>query len=213
MFAFPQYLSSSVLLSCVLMATAGAAEFPPQPPLELPKEMMPAETPATKKPMANKSIKLAKADIQDMVPGPSAAVSTPVGAAAKPAVQDMAAAVWKTHTVVAGDTLEKLVRKYYPNSPLKPEVLRDWVVVNNPNAFIKPNSKKLQPGTVLNLADQTELIQKLMPSAATKTQAQAVPNTLPATPLPAPVGGAASHQAGNVQALVEPNKRNWVRYP
>jgi Tfp pilus assembly protein FimV len=125
----------------------------------------------------------------------------------------MASPVWKTHTVVAGDTLEKVVRKYYPNSPLKPEVLRDWVVVNNPNAFIKPKVKKLQPGTVLNLADQAELILKLMPSAATKTQAQAVPNTLPANPLPAPVGGAASHQAGNVQALVEPNKRNWVRFP
>ena len=213
MFAFPQYLLSGVLLSSVLMAAAVAAEPPRQPPLELPKELMPAETPVAKKPMANKSIKLAKADIQDIAPGPSAAVSTPVGAASKPAVQDMVAATWKTHTVVAGDTLDKVVRKYYPNSPLKPEVLRDWVVVNNPNAFIKPNSKKLQPGTVLNLADQAELIQKLMPQASTKNQAQAVPNTLPANPLPAPVGGAASHQAGNVQALVEPNKRNWVRYP
>ena len=212
MFAFPQHLFSSVFFSSVLMAAAGAAETPPQPPLELPKELMPADTPAAKKPMA-KSIKLAKADIQDMVPGSSSAVVTPVVAATKPVVEDMAAPVWKTHTVMAGDTLEKVVQKYYANSPLKPDVLRDWVVVNNPNAFIKPNSKKLQPGTVLNLADQTELIQKLMPSAATKTQVQALPNTLPATPLPAPVGGAASHQAGNVQALVEPNKRNWVRYP
>jgi LysM repeat protein len=212
MFAFPQHLFSSVFFSCVLMAAAGAAETPRQAPLELPKELMPADTPSAKKPMA-KSIKLAKADIQDMVPGSSSAVVTPVVAVTKPLVEDMAAPVWKTHTVVAGDTLEKVVRKYYANSPLKPDVLRDWVVVNNPNVFIKPNSKKLQPGTVLNLADQTELIQKLMPSAATKTQAQALPNTLPATPLPAPVGGAASHQAGNVQALVEPNKRNWVRYP
>jgi hypothetical protein len=57
------------------------------------------------------------------------------------------------------------------------------------------------------------LILKLMPSAASVANAQAKPNTLPANPLPAPVGGAASHQAGNVQALVEPNKRNWVRYP
>jgi Tfp pilus assembly protein FimV len=212
MFAFPQHLFSSVFFSCVLMAAAGAAETPRQAPLELPKELMPAETPVAKKPMS-KYIKLAKADVQDMIPGASAAVSTPVGAASKPAVQDMAAPVWKTHTVVAGDTLDKVVRKYYANSPLKPDVLRDWVVVNNPNAFIKPNSKKLQPGTVLNLADQAELILKLMPSAASKTQAQAVPNTLPANPLPAPVGGAASHQAGNVQALVEPNKRNWVRFP
>ena len=212
MFAFTPKLFSSVFFSCVLMSAAGAAESPRQPPLELPKELMPAETPVAKKSMS-KSIKLAKADIQDIIPGPSAAVSTPVGAASKPAVQDMAAPVWKTHTVVAGDTLEKVVRKYYANSPLKPDVLRDWVVVNNPNAFIKPNSKKLQPGTVLNLADQAELILKLMPSAASVANAQAKPNTLPANPLPAPVGGAASHQAGNVQALVEPNKRNWVRYP
>jgi len=201
MFAFPQYLLSSVLLSCVLTAAAQVVEPPRQPPLELPKELMPAETPVAKKPMP-KSIKLAKADIQDVVPSPSAAVSTPVAAPA-----------WKTHTVVAGDTLDKVVKKYYANSPLKPEVLRDWVVINNPNAFLKPNVKKLQPGTVLNLADQAELIQKLMPSASSGANAQAKPNTLPANPLPAPVGGAASHQAGHVQALVEPNKRNWVRFP
>jgi Tfp pilus assembly protein FimV len=210
MFAFPQNLFSSVFFSCVLMAAAGAAESPRQPPLELPKELMPAETPVAKKPMS-KSIKLAKADVQDMIPGASAAVSTPVGAASKPAVQDMAAPVWKTHTVVAGDTLDKVVRKYYANSPLKPDVLRDWVVVNNPNAFIKPNSKKLQPGTVLNFADQAELIQKLMPSAVSKANVE--PNSPPVNPLPAPVGGAAAHQGGNFQALVEPNKRNWVRFP
>jgi len=55
------------------------------------------------------------------------------------------------------------------------------------------------------------LIQKLMPSVS--SSAQAKPNTPSANPLPAPVGGAASHQAGNIQALVEPNKRNWVRFP
>lgn len=210
MFAFPQKLFSSVLFSCVLMATAWAVESPPQAPLELPKELMPAETALAKKPMS-KSIKLAKADIQDPMPASSSAVSTPVAVASKPVVEEMVAPVWKTHKVVAGDTLDKVVQKYYANSPLKPEVLRDWVVVNNPNAFIKANSKKLQPGTVLNLADQAELIQKLMPSVA--SSAQAKPNTPAANPLPAPVGGAASHQAGNIQALVEPNKRNWVRYP
>jgi len=210
MFAFPQHLLSSVLFSCVLMASAGAADTPRQPPLELPKELMPAETTVAKKPMSN-SIRLAKADIQDPMPAASSAVSTPVVAAAKPVVEEMVAPVWKTHKVVAGDTLDKVVQKYYANSPLKPEVLRDWVVVNNPNAFIKVTSKKLQPGTVLNLADQAELIQKLMPSAA--SSAQAKPNAPSANPLPAPVGGAASHQAGNIQALVEPNKRNWVRFP
>jgi len=210
MFAFPHHLLSSVCVSYVLMATAWAVESPPQAPLELPKELMPAETSLAKKPLV-KPIRLAKADIQDPMPGASSAVSTPVPAASKPVVEEMVASVWKTHKVVAGDTLDKVVQKYYANSPLKPEVLRDWVVVNNPNAFTKASSKKLQPGTVLNLADQAELIQKLMPSAA--SSAQAKPNAPSANPLPAPVGGAASHQAGNIQALVEPNKRNWVRFP
>lgn len=198
-----------VLLCCSVMASVGATEAPRQAPLELPKELMPADAASVKKPLA-KPIRLAKADIP---PEPNVpAVATPVAPASKPVVEDMAAPVWKTHTVVAGDTLDKVVQKYYANSPLKADVLRDWVVVNNPKAFTKANSKKLQPGTVLNLADQAELIQKLMPSSAAKASIQ-VPNSPPANPLPAPVGGAAAHQAGNVQALVEPNKRNWVRYP
>jgi Tfp pilus assembly protein FimV len=155
---------------------------------------------------------LVKADIaQDPVPAATSAVAKPVAPVGKPLAEEMVAPVWKTHTVVAGDTLDKVVQKYYANSPLKADVLRDWVVVNNPKVFTKVNTKKLQPGTVLNLADQAELIQKLMPSAPSKTSAQ--PNSPPANPLPTPVGGAAAHQAGNFQALVEPNKRNWVRYP
>jgi hypothetical protein len=50
-----------------------------------------------------------------------------------------------------------------------------------------------------------------MPSAVSKANVE--PNSPPTNPLPAPVGGAAAHQGGNFQALVEPNKRNWVRYP
>jgi Tfp pilus assembly protein FimV len=193
------------------MSSVWAAEAPRQAPLELPKEFMPAEVTPAKKPMS-KSIKLVKADMaQDPVPAATSAVAKPAAPVGKPLPEDMVAPVWKTHTVVAGDTLEKLVKKYYGNSPLKAEVLRDWVVVNNPKAFTKVNTKKLQLGTVLNLADQAELIQKLMPSAVSKANVE--PNSPPANPLPAPVGGAAAHQGGNFQALVEPNKRNWVRYP
>ena len=198
------------ILLALVMSSAWPAESARQAPLELPKELVPADAAPAKKPMV-KSIKLAKADIPPESVG--TAVSTPVAPASKPVAEDMSAPVWKTHTVVAGDTLDKLVQKYYANSPLKAEVLRDWVVVNNPKAFTKANSKKLQPGTVLNLADQAELIQKLMPGASSKTSANSVPNSPSPNPLPAPVGGAAAHQAGNVQALVEPNKRNWVRYP
>ena len=211
LYASPRNFAMPLALCCALMSSAWAAESPRQAPLELPKEFMPAEVTPAKKPMA-KSIKLVKADIPpDPVPAASSAVTKPVAPAGKPLPEDMAAPVWKTHTVVAGDTLDKVVKKYYANSPLKPEVLRDWVVVNNPNAFTKVNTKKLQPGTVLNLADQAELIQKLMPSAVSKANVE--PNSPPANPLPAPVGGAAAHQGGNFQALVEPNKRNWVRYP
>ena len=208
--ASPRNFAMPLALCCALMSSAWATESPRQAPLELPKELMPAEAAPVKKPLP-KSIKLAKADIPPEATG--AAVSMPVASASKPVVEDIAAVpVWKTHTVVAGDTLDKVVKKYYANSPLKPEVLQDWVMVNNPKAFTKVKTKKLQPGTVLNLADQADLIYKLMPNAASKASAQ-VPNSPPANPLPAPVGGAAAHQSGSVQALVEPNKRNWVRYP
>jgi len=210
LYAILRNLVPSVLLCCGLIASVLAAESPRQAPLELPKELMPADTAAAKKTMA-KPIRLAKADIP---PEPSvAAVATPIPAASKPVVEDMPAPVWKTHTVVAGDTLDKVVQKYYANSPLKADVLRDWVVVNNPKAFTKANSKKLQPGTVLNLADQAELIQKLMPNASPQAVVYMVPNSPAVNPLPSPVGGAAAHQSGNMQALVEPNKRHWVRYP
>jgi len=211
LYASPPKFAMPLALACALMSSVWAAESPRQAPLELPKEFMPAEVTPAKKPMF-KSIKLVKADMaQDPVPAATSAVAKPVAPVGKPLPEEMVAPVWKTHTVVAGDTLEKLVKKYYGDSPLKAEVLSDWVVVNNPKAFTKVNSKKLQPGTVLNLADQAELIHKLMPNAVSKAHAE--PNSPPATPLPAPVGGAAAHQAGNFQALVEPNKRNWVRYP
>jgi len=211
LYASPRNFAMSLALSCVLMSSVWAAEAPRQAPLELPKEFMPEEVKPAKKPMS-KSIKLVKADMaQDPVPTATSAVAKPAAPVGKSLPEDMVAPVWKTHTVVAGDTLEKLVKKYYGNSPLKADVLRDWVVVNNPKAFTKVNTKKLQPGTVLNLADQAELIQKLMPSAVSKANME--PNSPPANPLPAPVGGAAAHQSGNFQALVEPNKRNWVRYP
>ena len=211
LYASPPKFALPLVLSVAAMSSVWAAESVRQAPLELPKEFTQADVATVKKPLP-KSIKLAKADVaQDPVPAASSAVPKPVAPVGKPLPEEMVAPVWKTHTVVAGDTLDKVVQKYYANSPLKADVLRDWVVVNNPKAFTKANSKKLQPGTVLNLADQTELILKLMPNAVAKASAQ--PNTPPANPLPAPVGGAAAHQAGNVQALVEPNKRNWVRYP
>jgi Tfp pilus assembly protein FimV len=211
LYASPRNFALPLMFFIATMSSVWAAESPRQAPLELPKEFMPAEVSPAKKPMS-KSIKLAKADMaQDPVPAASSAVAKPAAPVGKPLPEDMVAPVWKTHTVVAGDTLDKLVKKYYGNSPLKVEVLRDWVVVNNPKAFTKVNTKKLQPGTVLNLADQAELIQKLMPSAVSKANVE--PNSPPANPLPAPVGGAAAHQGGNFQALVEPNKRNWVRYP
>ena len=211
LYASPPKFALPLVLSFAAMSSVWAAESVRQAPLELPKEFTQADVATVKKPLP-KSIKLAKADAaQDPVPAAASAVPKPVAPVGKPLPEEMVAPVWKTHTVVAGDTLDKVVQKYYANSPLKADVLRDWVVVNNPKAFTKANSKKLQPGIVLNLADQTELVLKLMPNTVAKASAQ--PNTPPANPLPAPVGGAAAHQAGNVQALVEPNKRNWVRYP
>ena len=68
----------------------------------------------------------------------------------------------KSYTVEPGDTLDKVIRKFYPGSPLKVEVLRSMITERNKAAFTKGESKVLMAGSVLSLPDQMEIASALL---------------------------------------------------
>ena len=130
-----------------------------------------------------------------------------------------------SYKVKAADTLDKIVQKVYPHSPLRADVLRDALVQNNPKAFVKGNPKQLVPGATLSIPDAVELAKKVLPAAPVAVASEAVTvtpvgnasvqqtATAVSTPaVPAGGGGAVAHSSGhNVQ--LQDVKRNWVRYP
>ncbi len=73
-----------------------------------------------------------------------------------------AEAAQKTYTVEPGDTLDKVIRKFYPGSPLKIEVLRSLITERNRAAFTKGESKVLMAGAVLSLPDQMEMASSVL---------------------------------------------------
>ena len=200
---------------------AAANESSKQPPLEIPASLIDKE--------ANKAPEKAKPEAVKKNMSKTEAVSardvTSVEIpAAKPAavpakdlsgLPDMAS--YKTRS---GDTLEKIIQKFYPASPLRTEVLRDAVIQNNPKAFPKGNAKSLVMGSTLSMPDQFHLSKKLLPVApaaemSTVTASNGVAPVAAAvvTPAnPAGGGGAAAHSSGHNMALQDP-KRGWVRYP
>lgn len=73
-----------------------------------------------------------------------------------------AEATQKTYTVQAGDTLDKIIRKFYPGSPLKIEALRSALSEQNRAAFTKGESKVLMAGALITLPDQMEIANALL---------------------------------------------------
>ena len=68
----------------------------------------------------------------------------------------------KTYKVMAGDTLDKVIHKTMPDSPLKIEVLRDALISQNENAFIKNSPNYLIAGATIRLPNQDDLMSKYM---------------------------------------------------
>ncbi|MFZ9932480.1 MAG: LysM peptidoglycan-binding domain-containing protein, partial [Chthoniobacterales bacterium] len=69
--------------------------------------------------------------------------SDPFGAPAAPAAVPVPAQP-QSHTVVSGDTLSRISRKYYGNSA-------DWPKIAEANKAILPDPTKLKPGMVLTI--------------------------------------------------------------
>ena len=206
------------LMMNVMLASVWAQEPNKQPPLEMPKTMAQLEVPKSAAPVAANEEKEKPKSAPAKKAKPVVADKSTEPAAELAGVPEMG-----NYKVKAGDSLDRVIQKFYAKSPLRTEVLREALVQNNPQAFVKGNPKSLLAGANLQLPDPAELVKKLMPTllADGQTVAQqafasaASTATTPAVVAPAnapPQGGAAAHQAGH-NPSPDVNKRNWVRYP
>jgi Tfp pilus assembly protein FimV len=216
-----------VLILVAIHGWASANEPSKQPPLELPKTLLDGEPvamvekakPDPVKKAAPKSEAVTSREVKSVtLPPAKPAAARPVAAS-----RDLSGLPEMTnYTTRKGDTVEKILQKFYPASPLRADVLRDALVQNNPKAFPKGNAKSLVIGSNVSLPDPLELSRKLLLPvvlAANKTDNPALVSgavaAAPAAPTPAnPAGGggAAAHSAGHNMAMQDP-KRHWVRYP
>jgi hypothetical protein len=101
-----------------------------------------------------------------------------------------------TYQVVSGDTLDKVIRKTMPDSPLRVEILRNAFVQQNPQAFTKSPPRALMAGAVLNVPNHDDLLRSYM-----------VPGSAP--------GNSGMYRGGGYStADINMNERkNWVRFP
>lgn len=226
------------LMLVVSHGWVGANESNKQPPLELPKMLADGEPvvavenakPDPVKKGAPKSEAVTSRDVKSVnLPPAKSEASAPAKPAAKapsaPARDLSGLPEMGNYITRKGDTVEKILQKFYPVSPLRADVLRDALVQNNPTAFPKGSAKSLVIGSNLSLPDPLELSRKLlMPAMAPVASKNDSPASVPpamavaaAAPVSTPAqpaggGGAAAHSAGHNMALQDP-KRHWVRYP
>jgi len=216
-------LACLLLLNGLAVAAQSNETVSQQAPLELPKTLndldlsapvdMVKSVPVKK---ATKSDSVEKREIKSSNLPPAKAASEPV--------KDLGGLPeFTTYTTKAGDTVDKVLQKFYGNTPLRTEVLRDALVQNNPKAFAKGNTKKLIAGVTLALPDPVELAKKLTPAVVAATDGNAVKITpinnastvvsnVSTPAVPAGGGGAVAHSSGH-NLPVQDVKRSWVRYP
>ena len=211
-------IAVSALLSGGL---ALANESAKQLPLEIPSSMMDTDAAKPTEKTKPEPVKKSAPQAEKVAAREVSAVNLPAAKPAAQATKDLSGlpeiASYKTK---AGDTLEKILSKFYPASPLRSELLRDAVIQNNPKAFPKGNAKSIVIGSTLSMPDQVHITQKLLsPTAATElttvtaSQSAAPVSVVVATPAsPAGGGGAAAHSAGHNMGFQD-SKRHWVRYP
>ena len=102
----------------------------------------------------------------------------------------------RIYQVMPGDTLDKVIRKTMPDSPLRADILRNAFVQQNPQAFTKSPPRALMAGAVLNVPNHDDLLRSYM-----------VPGHAP--------GNSGMHRGGGYStADMNMNERkNWVRFP
>jgi len=198
-----------------LLSIAWAQEPSKQPPLDLPKSMAQLDL---LKPEGLKP-EVPKAEDKEKPKAVTVKKSKPE-LHAQPAGDMVVATDMGQYKVKAGDTVERIIQKFYASTPLRTEVLRQALVQNNPQAFVKGNPKSLLAGASLMLPEPAELVKKLMPTLVADNQSASNPGPASAQAMAvsvspahaAPQGGAAAHQAGH-NPSPDINKRHWVRFP
>ena len=215
------YLAGLLLLSGLTSTVLANESLKQQPPLELPKTLNDLELPVSadnaKSDPVKKAVK-SVATVKSEVKG----VQLPP---AKPLPQKDLGGLpeFGNYKTKQGDTVDKVLQKFYGSTPLRSDILRDALVQNNPKAFTKGNPKNMIPGSTLSLPDPLELAKKLLPPviAGSPTEVATVmavnspsPQFTPvATPaVPTGGGGAVAHSSGHNQP-VQDGKRSWVRFP
>ena len=215
------YLAGLLLLSGLTASVLAAESLKQQAPLELPKTLNDLELPVpsdnAKSDPVKKAVK-SEATVKSAVKGVELPPAKPL-----PPKELGGLPEFGNYKTKAGDTVEKVLQKFYGSTPLRSDILRDALVQNNPKAFNKGNPKSLIPGSTLSLPDPLELAKKLLPpvTAGSPSEVATVmavnspsPQVTPvATPaVPAGGGGAVAHSSGHNQP-VQDIKRNWVRFP
>jgi hypothetical protein len=101
-----------------------------------------------------------------------------------------------TYQVVSGDTLDKVIKKTMPDSPLRADILRNAFVQQNPQAFTKSPPRSLMAGAILNVPNHDDLLRTYM-----------VPGHSP--------GNSGMHRGGGYSTadMNMSERKNWVRFP
>lgn len=118
--------------------------------------------------------------------------------AAAPAVALAVAPAGSTYKVQSGDTLDKVVRHTMGDSPLKPELLRQAFIQQNPQAFTKSTPRALVVGAVLTVPNHDDVLRMHMSQVKPSGAA----------------GAGRAMGAGYATTDMNMNERkNWVRFP
>ena len=98
----------------------------------------------------------------------------------------------RVYVTVAGDTLDRVIRKTMADSPLKDDLLRQAFIAANPRAFAAGRNSRLRVGTELKLPETNALLRDILLPLLSPTE---VGSYFPPPPTTAE------------------ERRRWVRYP
>jgi pilus assembly protein FimV len=121
-------------------------------------------------------------------PVPSAAPKAAAWSAS--AAEQPVAASTQTHTVLRGESLDKIIQKTMADSPLRVELLRKAFIQLNPQAFPGGQASRLRAGQLLQVPDALQLLRVVATPLLEVTEAPRI-----ATPVSAQ------------------EQRRWVRFP
>jgi len=108
------------------------------------------------------------------------AASEAVPAASPPSVASPAATTYRPK---AGETLDQVIAKTMPSSPLSMSILRQAFIDQNPQAIIAGKVPKLRKGALLTVPDHALLLRGVLASVTPVAVVKdAAPRTAPSTP-------------------------------